>query len=266
MYGAREKVWFVIIPIPNSHEKCNKDNLFCIAMNPTAKPRFIRVHGRGGISQRERRSVVLSKSRLAPQAAGSRAWALPAAAWSSWRASGLGFWIVTGEPHGRKNDADAVAGDETAAELDPDSHGGLRMRHRHLLLHDARHVRWDADACERAPPLPPPVTFFDRRPPPCVPAAGLPSLLCFTAVLACACRRRPPPCVPTAAAARCRCSPPGRSLDDVDIDKYRSAPVPTSTDTGAPAVKTTLGVAIGPVSAGPSIAPGGNPMLNKEGT
>jgi hypothetical protein len=50
----------------------------------------------------------------------------------------------------------------------------------------------------------------------------------------------------------------GRSLDDVDIDKYRQQPKREAGPTLA-----NQGAALGLPSSSPSIAPGGNPMLEK---
>ena len=64
----------------------------------------------------------------------------------------------------------------------------------------------------------------------------------------------------------------GRSLDDVDIDKYRAMAESDSTPqrSGAEAAQNYSKWAnkseseqLGPVSATPSIAPGGNPMMEK---
>eukprot|EP01048_Picozoa_sp_COSAG05_P014416 COSAG05_NODE_1632_length_4371_cov_247.693820_7_plen_94_part_00 len=53
----------------------------------------------------------------------------------------------------------------------------------------------------------------------------------------------------------------GRSLDDVDIDKYRAQP---SREASGLTNKSSMGGdTLGPLSSSPSIAPGGNPMLEK---
>ncbi len=61
----------------------------------------------------------------------------------------------------------------------------------------------------------------------------------------------------------------GRSLDDVDIEKYRAMSSSGDVTPGAQAAANydqwakKEGEALGPLSSGPSIAPGGNPMLEK---
>ena len=72
--------------------------------------------------------------------------------------------------------------------------------------------------------------------------------------------------------AQCARRGAGRSLDDVDIDKYRAMAESDSTPqrSGAEAAQNYSKWAnkseseqLGPVSATPSIAPGGNPMMEK---
>ena len=84
---------------------------------------------------------------------------------------------------------------------------------------------------------------------------------CWSAPLVCRCP-----------AAQCARRGAGRSLDDVDIDKYRAMAESDSTPqrSGAEAAQNYSKWAnkseseqLGPVSATPSIAPGGNPMMEK---
>ena len=59
-------------------------------------------------------------------------------------------------------------------------------------------------------------------------------------------------------------------MDDVDIEKYRAMSSSGDETPGAQAAANydkwakKEGEALGPLSSGPSIAPGGNPMLEKQ--